>query len=1009
MILSLRRLRTSLPTWIGIGLVCLPNPTSSANDAPVNFNREVRPILAKHCYACHGPDEETRAADLRLDTESGSRADLGGYRAIEPGDPEESELVLRITSDDDDLRMPPADSHRPLKASEIETIRRWIADGGKYERHWAFVPPTLPKVPRPRKSSVERSASWCRSPIDRFVIARLEQAGLSPNREADRVSLVRRLYLDLLGIVPPIDVVDGFLADKRPDAYERLVDQLLASPRYGERFGRSWLDLARYSDTNGYEKDRPRTIWPYRDWVIQAMNQDMPYDQFSIEQLAGDMLDDATLQQKIATGFHRNTMLNEEGGIDPLEYRFYAMVDRVATTGTVWMGLTTGCAQCHTHKFDPITHTDYFGLMALMNNADEPEMNADPASVVAKRQAIEHQADALERETVQQLLFADDKDPTASEQFDHWCQQRIDELSAWETLVPGEMKSTMPMLELLDDGSILASGDATKRDVYTLTMPPTDGKPITAIRLEALTHASLPARGPGLAFYEGRRGDFFLSELKVFAGEQSIELAVGTTSIPNSKPGNGKTYPGNVLDDDGSTGWSIPGGSGQTHRLVIPLAQPMTFENPWTIELLFERHYVAGLGRFRVSVTSDEQPQASVLPVEVQQQARLASESSEQLSKWPTDVLQTLAIEFLRQAPVMKEQRQPIEKLRKSAPSGVRTLVMRERPIGHPRETRRHHRGEYLQAKEVVQPAVPEFLADASSKQPENRLELAEWLVSENNPLVGRVTANRAWRQFFGTGIVKTSGDFGTQSELPSHPELLDYLGQRLRDQSSTGWDWSLKRLHREIVLSATYRQAVGPAPATDPENRLLSSFPYRRYDAERIRDAFLSASGLIANQIGGPSVRPPQPDAVTQIAYGKPAWPVSSGSDRYRRSLYTFSKRTAPFAAYATFDGPSGEICLAKRDRSTTPLQALTLLNDGMYIEIADALAKQAIRDCGGTEASPDQIITRLFRRVLSRYPSDDELDSILAFYDSQTDHESPWMLVARALMNLDEAITTP
>ncbi|WP_182866174.1 PSD1 and planctomycete cytochrome C domain-containing protein [Stieleria mannarensis] len=975
-----------------------PTPDSAGPD----FNRDVRPILAKHCFTCHGPDEDAREAGLRLDTQSGSRQDLGGYQAVIPGDADESELFLRVTSDDEDLRMPPADGHPPLSNSDIATLRRWIDSGGQYKAHWAFRAATEPPLP-----TVE-NPDWCRGVIDRFVLHRMEQHGLSPGGDAEPVALIRRVYMDLLGTTPTPDEVRRFVSDTRPDAYEALVDRLLAAPEYGERFARPWLDLARYSDTNGYEKDRPRTIWPYRDWVIDAINADKPFDQFSIEQLAGDMLPDATRAQRIATGFHRNTMLNEEGGIDPLEYRFYAMVDRVATTGTVWMGLTTGCAQCHTHKYDPLTHTDYYAMMALMDNADEPELNADPQAVIEQRESLRRRIEKREQEIVDGVLLSDDADPDLRGALETWQTERGNQVSNWTTVAPDQLESTMPTLAVLDDGSVLASGDATKRDVYTLTMPAIDAdQPVTAIRIEALAHPTLPAKGPGLAFYEGRRGDFFLSELDVSVGETPVTIAAGTTSVPNAKPGNGKTYPGNIFDGDGSTGWSIPGDAGQTQRLVIPLDPPTRLNQAWTLEMLFERHYVAGLGHFRIDVTTDANPQAMQISSDLQRELVQSKSSG---AKSPR-LKRALALEFLRDAPEMAKHRKPIEALRKQIPDDIRTLVMQERPATNPRVTRRHHRGEYLQPKEVVEGAVPEFLATGADDAPSDRLELARWLVSDANPLVGRVTANRAWREFFGTGIVRTAGDFGTQSESPSHPDLIDYLDARLRDTSAIGDRWSIKRLHREIVLSSTYRQAIGTPPETDPGNRLLSVFPYRRYDAERIRDAFLSASGLLCRQIGGPSVYPPQPLAVVQLAYGNTAWPTSTGADRFRRSLYTYSKRTAPFAAMTTFDAPSGELCIARRDSSTTPLQALTLLNDEMYLEIAAGLAEQAVRDATEHDANPTPraIATQLFRRVLVRSPSDGELDAILAFYRSQTEHDQPWMLVARALMNTDEAITTP
>ena len=591
---------------------------------------------------------------------------------------------------------------------EIEILRAWVKSGGQYNVHWSFRPTANVPVP-----TVEHP-EWCRGPIDRFVLHHLEQSGLQPGPAADRTALIRRVYLDLLGTTPTPEEVSQFVSDKRPTAYEALVDRLLATPEYGERFARSWLHLARYSDTNGYEKDRPRTIWPYRDWVINAINSDQPFDAFSVDQLAGDMLPDATREQRIATGFHRNTMLNEEGGIDPLEYRFYAMVDRVATTGTVWLGLTAGCAQCHTHKYDPITHTDYYALMALLDNADEPELNADPVSVIARRENLLLEINALEQQVVDRAILAggagkendgQENDGQGSapselaESFVAWQQQRLSQVSDWETVTPIALESTMPLLTLQPDGSVLASGDATKRDVYTLTMPALDSEfPVTAIRIEALAHASLPARGPGLGFYEGRRGDFFLSELELSRSGIPIPISVGTTSVPGAENKNGTTYPGNVFDGDGSTGWSIPGDAGQTHRLVIPLETATALNEPWTIQLLFERHYVAGLGCFRIDYTTDPQPQAMSLSSELQHELV----DSKQSGSVSSSLERRLAIEFLRSANETVEQRKPIDRLRGQLPEDVRTLVMQERPVTNRRQTRRHHRGEYLQPKEIV-------------------------------------------------------------------------------------------------------------------------------------------------------------------------------------------------------------------------------------------------------------------------------------------------------------------
>lgn len=974
-------------------------PVVGVADEEPDFGRDVRPILAKNCFTCHGPDPDARESGLRLDERDAAIEDLGGYAAVIPGDSESSELMVRILSDDEDVRMPPGET--PLTEAEIETLRQWIDAGGNYTEHWSFVGPEAPTIPD------VNAQRWCRGEIDRFVLAKIEQNGLTPETMADREALIRRLYLDLTGTTPDPVAVDRFLKDDSPRAYQKVIDYLLATPEYAERFARPWLDLARYSDTNGYEKDRPRSIWPFRDWVIRAIAADMPFDQFSIEQLAGDMLPEATQQQRIATGFHRNTMLNEEGGIDPLEYRFYAMVDRVATTGTVWMGLTIGCAQCHTHKYDPITHTDYYSLFALLNNADEPDVVVEDETRNEQLQQIELQIAAIEQSLADQHLPSLEElrsgevgeDPVAAE-FAKWFRNEVSQRRKWQRLRPQQLESTMPKLTVLEDDSILGSGDVTKRDVYRLTFAlPDDVKDLTAVRLEVLPHESLPAGGPGMAFYEGRRGDFFLSELKISLDDRPLTLQDPSHSFGKITVGSGSADAANVLDGEGSTGWSTAGAEGKANQLVLNFAEPVSGPGALRVEVLFERHFAAALGRFRFSVTAGSQPVvASKLPATLTDWYVEAD-----LSDLDEQDFVTLQRHFVRTSEQLKAQRKPLERLQKSIPEEIRTLGMRQRAADDYRTTYRHNRGEYLQPQEEVQPAVPASFGQIDATALPDRLELARWLVSEKNPLVGRVTANRAWRQFFGTGIVRTAGDFGTQSEPPSHPQLLDWLATDLQEGG-----WSMKRLHRQIVLSSTYRQRVGAEPESDPDNRLISRFPNRRFDAELIRDSLLSASGLLSRRIGGPSVYPPQPASVMQMAYGSPAWKTSTGADRYRRSLYTFSKRTAPFAAFSTFDGPTGETCLARRDRSITPLQALTLLNDAMYVEIARGLAERTIRELPA-DATPERIAEQMFRRLLVRSPSADEVEAIVQFFHQQADREEPWMLVARALINTDEAISVP
>ncbi len=996
----------------------------SSSERKVDFSQQIQPILARKCFTCHGPDEGHREADLRLDISDAAIE----YEAIVPGKPEESSLIERIFSDDPELIMPPVDSHDKLEKEEKELLKRWIEQGAEYKQHWAFIPPKQPKLP------AVKNEKWPRNEIDYFVLARLEKEGLAPAVQADRYTLVRRLYLDLIGLPPTPEQADLFVNSSDPQAYDKLVTQLLNSEHYGERWARLWLDLARYADTNGYEKDRSRSIWPYRDWVIRAINADMPFDQFTIEQLAGDMLPGASLDQLIATGFHRNTMLNEEGGIDPLEYRFYAMVDRVATTGTVWLGLTTACCQCHSHKYDPISQTDYYRLMALMNNADEPDQIVPDKAVEQKRKKVQAELDRAISMLPDQFPAAPDEKPTAEnrkkhlkQKYQQWLDTERKAAVRWQIIRPVKMKTNLPRLELLEDGSIFSTGDITKRDLFELLFS-LEGisQPITAIRLEVLPDDRLPARGPGRAYYEGRKGDFFLSELTATHNKQSAPFAEGSASYGKISIGNGTAEAKNLFDGEGSTGWSTSGKEGEANHLVLKFKQPVSPEGTLAISMLFERHFAASLGRFRLSVTTENKPvHAKKYPVEIEE---LLTRPADSLNEKERDKLYR---EFLLITPELAEARKKIEEIRAKIPQYPTTMIFRERPEDNPRKTYRHHRGEYLSPKEEVTAGVPALFPPLEKGEAADRLALAKWLVSEKNPLVGRVVVNRQWQAFFGNGIVRSPDDFGTQADMPTHPQLLDWLAVEFVKRG-----WSRKELHRLIVSSATYRQSARASEQliqNDPENRLLARGPRMRVDAETIRDLLLSASGLLSEKMYGPSVYPPQPASVTALSYGSMKWPVSEGEDRYRRSLYTFSKRTAPFAAFTTFDGPTGETCTVRRDRSNTPLQALTLLNDEMYLEMAVALAKMTVQQIQPGNLSSDELIRQramfMFRRLLTRPASDNELAMLTRFYRSQlqrlkrselkageilgeekaSNETAAWELVARALMNLDETITSP
>ncbi len=970
----------------GVVILLAAMPLRSAE--PDLFTTDVRPILARHCFKCHGPDDKARKAKLRLDQREIA------VRVLSPGKPDQSELLKRISSHDPAVMMPPPVAKNPITDAQRQVLRRWIESGAGYTAHWAFVAPKRAGLP------AVRHANWPKNGIDNFILARLESEGLSPSGEADRHTLARRLCLDLIGVPPTPEETAVFIADKSPDAYEKLVDRLLADPRYGERWARRWLDIARYADTNGYEKDRQRSIWPYRDWVIDALNADMRFDRFTVEQLAGDMLPNATESQRIATGFHRNTMLNEEGGIDPLEFRFHAMTDRVATTGTVWLGLTIGCAQCHSHKFDPIPHRDYYRFFACLNNADEPLLDVHNPAVEKRRQEIQKQIDALVAELPKKLPAKD-----LEKKFADWLARERPRTVPWHVLRPTEAKSNLPLLTIQDDASVFVTGDQSKSDTYRLKFR-TDA-PTTALRLEVLPDDRLPRHGPGRVFYEGSPGDFNLANFAVLVSGKKVKIAKATHSFANG--GNSAAF---AIDDNLQTGWSIDGGQGRAHFAVFTFAEPLP-AGEFELHMTFERYYASGLGRFRLTATTAKPPDARDATNEIEAlllipDAKLTAEQHDQLLK-----------HYLTSAPELTKERQAIDQLRKQIPAFPTTLVMHERPPENPRPTFIHNRGEYMQPTEKVEPGGLSMLPPLRSA---NRLEFARWLVSPENPLVGRVTVNRQWQAFFGTGIVRTLQDFGYTGEAPSHPELLDWLATEFIRQG-----WSMKKLHKLIVMSATYRQVSRVTPellAKDPANRMLARGPRVRLEAEMIRDSVLQASGLLSRKMHGPSVFPPQPASVTtEGTYGAIAWKPSPGEDRYRRGLYTFTKRTAPFAAFAAFDGPSGESCIPRREVSNTPLQALTLLNDAAFTEAAQALG----RDLVGRKESVAERADLMFRRCLTRPPSPEELASLVRFFENQRKRftagegdaakvagagngdaaeRAAWTSLTRALFNLDEMI---
>ena len=965
------RLHALVTTTLTAGVV--------ATQAAPSYSREVRPILSEHCFQCHGPDDAAREADLRLDA---------------PGHGRGQELLERIASSDRDEVMPPPHTGKSLSREQAATLRAWVAAGAPYETHWAFVRPSRPALP----GATEDAAH----PVDRFVRAKLAAEDLTPAPEADRVTLARRLYLDLTGLPPTPAEADAFQADDRPDAYERLVDQLLASEAYAERQARRWLDLARYADSNGYEKDRARSIWPYRDWVIRAFEAHMPYDAFVIKQLAGDMLPDATAADRIATGFHRNTMLNEEGGIDPLEFRFHALTDRVATTGSVFLGMTLGCAQCHTHKYDPITHREYYGLMAYFDDADEPDFVVpDPgaeARLARNREQLAQQLDELWQQWPGSAA-------PREERFAAWLDARRGAAQAWTPLRVARATANMPTLTTSDQdpGLVVASGDTTKHDVYTLELLPS-AAPVTALRIEALPDDALPAGGPGLTYYEGRKGDFFLSELalRVGSGDGRRRVAIARTSQSFAKNQYGRhaADAAAAVDGDLQTGWSTHTRNGERHVAVFVPKAPIPAGVPLSLELHFGRHFASSLGRFRVSVT-DAGGGAEALALPFDDDGAVEALLLRADDALDDDDRRRLREAFLFEAAEVSERAGKLRGLRRRGEHAT-TMVMQERPAGAGRVTRRHHRGEYLQPREEVAPTLPAALG--ATRRPADRLALARWLVSADNPLAGRVVVNREWAALFGRGLVETPGDFGAQGAAPSHPELLDWLAVEFVEGG-----WSLQRLQRLLVTSATYRQSARADErdlAVDPDNRWLGRAPVLRLDAEVLRDAALLAVGKLSRRRFGRPVRPPQPAGVTEISFGRPGWRADQGEARFRRSLYTFQKRTAPFAFYATFDAPSGEACVVQRQVSETPLQTLSLLNDPMMVELYEAFGRELAEEA--QQAPLREVVTRAFRRVCTRPPTDREVEALRTFVVEQqrrSDAETAWAALARALLCLDEA----
>lgn len=916
--------------------------------AEISFNRDVLPILSDTCFTCHGPDSETREAKLRLDLEEEAKADRDGFPAILPGNPDESEIILRIFHDDPDEVMPPPDSSRQLTAAQKQILNDWVKQGAKWEKHWAFVKPETPALPK------TSDPQWPRNPIDHFILHTLDQKDLSPSPEAPREKILRRLSLDLTGLPPTLEEVEAFHEDKEPGAYDRVVDRLLASPRYGETMALPWLEAARFADTDGYQFDGPRFMWRWRDWVIDAYNSNKPFDEFTIEQLAGDLLPDATLDQKIATGFNRNHRYNSEAGLVTEEFLLENAVDRVDTTSTVFLGLTMGCARCHDHKYDPLSQKNYYEMLAYFNNIPEfgravKAGNSEPY-IVAPTKPQQAQLALLEEKISAAQIAIDDIEKNAGEN-----QPAPDESI---NLVTQGLNYQHPLG--------IVSLDGTKSIAIKST--PLNKKKNAPTRFQVFT----PLSRYSVSFW-----------IK--------PSATGTGTIISHQNGNNARGTGmNLQFRDGHLRFSV------ITRWIAGVAQVETIEklpvNEWS-HLTLTFHGQLRATNQHIFINGKEAP-VKILHNTNSNTGAAKKTAPLRLGGYPDDYfkgelrnvrvynrplktreIRTLAGDpeaklktFLLEQGPAREAYQTLLAAETKRDQFIRTLpttmVMKENPTI--KETFIRKRGVYDALGEKVTRDVPDVLPPLPEDFPRNRLGLARWIVSPDNPLTARVTVNRYWQKYFGTGLVKTSEDFGVQGEKPSHPELLDWLATEFIRSG-----WNVKHLQKLIVTSATYRQQSNLTPKlleVDPHNRLLARGPRQRLPAHVIRDQALALSGLLVEKIGGPSVSPYQPKNLwIEMSMGQ-KYKQSTGDDLFRRSIYTIWKRTVNPPSMAVLDAADREACWVGTKRTNTPLQALTLLNETAFVESARKLAERVLRE------NPDDSVTHAFKLVTQRSPQPDE-----------------------------------
>ena len=955
----------------------------------VDFNRDIKPILSDKCYACHGPDEGQRQGGdqdgFRLDIESGAKIDLGGYKAIIPNDLEESELIRRILADDPDEFMPPPEHNKTLTDIEKQLLQDWIAQGAEWSQHWAY---------EPLQDRVERKGRW----IDNLVRTELEKRGIPNSPKAKDHILIRRLFFDILGLPPSAAQLKVFLEDTSDEAWEKQVDHLLASPHYGERMAIYWLDLVRYADTVGYHGDQDVSVSPYRDYVINAFNANMPFDQFTREQLAGDLLQDPTQSQLIASGYNKLGMMSAEGGAQPKEYLTKYASDRVRTASTVWLGSTLGCAECHNHKFDPFTQKDFYQFASFFADIKERGLyagaNRDGAwgpSVKVADDELAGLLEVIDRRLAELTEVYEATDVTDS--IKKWQEELSATNTAWKPLVPTELSALHETkIKSQPDHSVLASGPGHETNTYTVTVANQTNE-WKGIRLEVLPHDSLPQKGPGRA----SNGNFVISEVKVFSvdadGKRTPLKLINAKASFEQADGEKNPYKGwkavAVIDGDakGATwGWAVMPQAGKANSWIAEFETPFKPDSPATLVFEIEQNHTNPghtLGCFRLSGTSGKVVLGAEnkLPAEIQAILSLASNDRNDAQS------SALMAHYRTIAPELADLRTKIESTKKERTntenSHTRTsLITQTVPA---REMRVLPRGNWMDdSGELVTPNVPHFLPQIKFEERATRLDLANWITARDNPLTARVFVNRLWKAFFGTGLTKVLDDIGSQGEYPSHPELLDALAQEFID---SGWD--IKHIVRLIVTSNTYRQSSLPRPEldeTDPFNRLLARQARFRLDAELVRDNALAVSGLLVDEIGGRSVKPYQPAGLLRhLNFPSRTYKQDTGDDQYRRGIYTHWQRQFLHPAMKSFDAPAREECTAERTRSNTPLAALVLLNDPSYVEAARVFAERLMATGDATDQNR---ITRVIRQALSREPNEQEISILSSLIDQQREH---------------------